>query len=127
MSVAIVSDTRAMLQPMGWVCLYFGLDADKWHQFYQGIADLDPRDVEDLYQHVLMLSQEEWRPVWDVWKQPRLKNPNTVHEVWMNYKAFGIKGRLEQNMLKEVLPPFKAQMKRIMARWSKQQPSEQSS
>lgn len=122
----MVDNTRAMLEPMGWVAMYFGMDANKWQQFYAGIALLDPRDVDDLYQTVLMLSQEEWRPVWDVWKLPKLQSPSTVHEIWMRYKQLGIKGRDEQKMLKAVLPPFKTQLKRIIDRWLKLPNSESS-
>jgi hypothetical protein len=116
-----------MLEPMGWVALYFGLDPNKWNQFYEGIALLDPRDVDELYQTVLMLSQEEWRPVYKVWRLPLLSKPSEVHTIWMNYKVLGIKGRDEQKMLKEVLPPFKAQLKRIIDRWLKLPNSEQPS
>lgn len=103
---------------MGWVAMYFGHEANKWHEFFNNIEVLDPRDIEELYRAVLLLSQEEWRPVWDVWKLPRLKDPSSVHEVWMNYRAFGIKGRIEQQMLKDVLEPFKTKLKRLISQWS---------
>lgn len=118
MSHALVTNIRDMLRPMGWVAMYFGHDANKWNEFFDGIEHLDPRDIEDMYLTVLLLTQEEWKPVWNVWKLPRMKSPDTVHEVWMNYRSLGIKGRVEQQMLRDVLDPFKQKLKRLIAQWS---------
>jgi hypothetical protein len=121
---ATIENIQAMLKPMGWVAMYFGMNPADWHRFYEGLRELAPRDADEMYLIVLDLSQEEWRPVWNVWKQIRLSDPDNAYKIWMHYRAVGITGQNEQKLLTQVYKPFKAKLKGIISRWSIQQDSE---